>query len=393
MFTLQARGLLSFNQAAFKALGEPASVALLYDPDEHIVALRKVEKSHRNGYQVRKQQQAQSYVVGAQAFTAYHAIPTPRARRFAGVDYGDHIWGFALTEGVDVKNLRGTQEPGVAITDRWRHTTDGFEVPALTRIADKAFSHHGYMRALPDKPPSMRIGVLVACDQLPPTLTASELRSRFLAFLALPQVLGLVSELSHIDHGAVWRSLAGNGRLMLEGALMAEDQEDAPVASAMLLLPEAGRSRFGSDPRCAEFALHIEPRTSDGTTAAAAGLAEWHDRFARALTVPEALAHFLRNQLGLATPDEPAAQAGLWLNAPRALTQLVDVGSLKTLPGSAQSNWFIGYAVADPQGKSAGAAAVDFLGQLCDFTMHLDGWEPLVAPLSLPGTASGKESE
>src|SRR5690348_5205738 len=34
MFTLQKRGLISMNMAAFKALGEPVSVALLYDADE-----------------------------------------------------------------------------------------------------------------------------------------------------------------------------------------------------------------------------------------------------------------------------------------------------------------------------------------------------------------------
>src|SRR5215472_13936598 len=62
-FTLQARGLLSFNQAAFVALGQPTAVALLYDSDEHIIALRKVEQGHPNAYTVRKQRQAQTYVV------------------------------------------------------------------------------------------------------------------------------------------------------------------------------------------------------------------------------------------------------------------------------------------------------------------------------------------
>jgi len=382
MFTLQARGLLSFNKAAFKALGEPAAVALMYDAAEHIVALRKVEKTYKNAYQVRKQQQAQSYLVGAQAFTAHHAIPTPRARRFAGVDYGNGIWGFALGEGIDVKNLRGTPAPGTAITDRWRHTTDGFEVPSLMPIANKAFSHPGYMRTFPDKPPSIRIGTLVACDPLGPTLTTSELRSRFLAFLAWQPILDLVSVLSDIGSAATWRSLAGNGRLMLEAAMMTEDQEEAPVASAMLLLPEAGKSRFGSDPRCAEFVLHIEPRASDGTPVPPIGLADWRDRFARTLAVPGALAQFLTHDLRLITPANPETQLGVWLNTPRALAELVDAGSLKALPGAAQANWFIGYAIADPEGKPAAATAQDFLTQMCDFTLHLDGWEAALAPLS-----------
>jgi hypothetical protein len=378
MFTLQARGLLSFNHAAFKALGEPTAVALLYDADEHIVALRKVDRNHRNAHQVRKQQQAQSYLVSAQAFVAHHAIPTPRARRFPGVEYGSGVWGFALQEGRDVENRRGAQGPGTAITDRWRHTTDGFEVPSLMRITHKAFSHPGYMRASPDTPPSMRIGTLMACDPLGPTPITSELRSRFLAFLTQQPILDLVSVLSHIDSDAKWRSLAGNGRLMLEAAMMAEDQKEAPVASAMLLLPEAGKSSFGSDPRCAEFVLHIEPRTQDGTPAAPIGLAQWRDKFARALAIPQTLAFFLTYDLGLATPADPPAQLGLWLNAPHTMTELVNVGNLKTLPGSAQANWFIGYAVADSEGASPMAAAADLLGQMCDFTLHLDGWESVV---------------
>jgi hypothetical protein len=48
MFTLQASGLLSFNHAAFAALGDPVAVALLYDADQGVVALRKVEKTHQS---------------------------------------------------------------------------------------------------------------------------------------------------------------------------------------------------------------------------------------------------------------------------------------------------------------------------------------------------------
>jgi hypothetical protein len=378
MFTLQARGLLSFNQAAFNALGEPAAVVLLYDTSEHIVAVRKVDKTHKNAHQVRKQQRAQSYLVSAQAFVAHHGIPTPRARRFPGVDYGGGVWGFSLQEGITVENRRGANEPGAAITDRWRHTSDGSEVPALMRIAHKAFSHHGYMRASPDTPPSLRIGTLVSCDPLGPTPTTSELRSRFLAFLTQYAILDLVSVLSHIDHDVKWRSLAGNGRLMLEAAMMAEDQEQAPVASAMLLLPEAGRSSYGGDPRCAEFVLHIEPRTPDGTPAAAISLVQWRDRFTRALAIPQALAHFLTRDLSLATSADPPAQLGLWLNTPDKMTELVDIENLNTLPGSAQANWFIGYAVADPEGASPTTTATDLLGQMCDFTLHLDGWESVI---------------
>ena len=379
MFTLQARGLLSFNHAAFQALGRPEAVTLLYDPEEHIVALRLALAANPDAYRVRKQPNAQSYLVGAQAFTAHYAIPTPRARRFEGTDYGNGIWGFALGDGEDVKNLRGSPEPAPAVTDRWQHTTDGAQVPSLMRISHKAFSHPGYLRPHPDQPPAVRIAALVACDPVSPATTTSELRARFVTFLASPQLLSVVSEYSDIEDQARWTPLAGNGRLMLEAALMTEEQTCAPVASAMLLLPEPGRPRLGSDPRYAEFVLHIEPRTRhDDTPKPPAGLGRWRDRFAQALAIPGALAQLLTSDLALATNADPPTQLGIWLSAPRNLNELIDTGTLKPLAGSPLVNAFTSYTIANPSGKPATSAAVDILAQLCDSTLHLDSWESAI---------------
>jgi hypothetical protein len=106
MFTLQTRGLISLNQAAFEALGKPAAVALLYDADQGVVALRTVEKNYQNAYTVRKQGGSRSYLVAAQGFTTYYKLPTEVSRRYTGRDYGKGIWGFALGEGTPVK-VRG----------------------------------------------------------------------------------------------------------------------------------------------------------------------------------------------------------------------------------------------------------------------------------------------
>ena len=91
MFTLQRRGLISLNQAAFKALGEPAAVALMYDPAEGIIALRKVPRTYHNGYHVRKQANSRSYLVGAQGFTSFNKINTDAVRRFVGRKYDDQM--------------------------------------------------------------------------------------------------------------------------------------------------------------------------------------------------------------------------------------------------------------------------------------------------------------
>ena len=103
MFTLQTRGLISMNQAAYKALGEPAAVALLYDTGDGLVALRKVPRTYANGYYVRKQGNSNSYLVAAQGFVSFNKIACDVSRRFVGHDYGDSMWGFDLAQGVAIK--------------------------------------------------------------------------------------------------------------------------------------------------------------------------------------------------------------------------------------------------------------------------------------------------
>jgi hypothetical protein len=106
MFTLQTRGNISLNHATFKALGEPAAVAFLYDAGEGIVALRKVARNYPNGYLVRKQPNSSSYIVAAQGFTSFNKIDCADSRRFVGHQYDDHTWGFQLAEGVVIKGAR-----------------------------------------------------------------------------------------------------------------------------------------------------------------------------------------------------------------------------------------------------------------------------------------------
>jgi hypothetical protein len=129
MFTLQRRGLISLNMAAFNALGEPAAVVLLYDAEEGIVALRKVTRTYHNGYPVRKQANSRSYLVGATGFTSFHKITTDVPRRFVGHKYGDQTVGFVLAEGADVKTRPRAQkatvhEIGEAVEPRRRRTVE-----------------------------------------------------------------------------------------------------------------------------------------------------------------------------------------------------------------------------------------------------------------------------
>lgn len=61
--------------------------------------------------------------------------------------------------------------PAPVLTDRWRHTSDGFAVPALMRLTHTGVSHVGYMsRQTQDEPPSVKVGMLVACQTIDPVV-------------------------------------------------------------------------------------------------------------------------------------------------------------------------------------------------------------------------------
>jgi hypothetical protein len=385
MFTLQARGLLSLNHAAFRALGQPEHVALLYDSNERIVALRKVDKEHSNAYRVREQ--GGSYLVGTQAFISYHGIKPLVAQRFVAHRYGGDVWGFVLSEGRAVTNRRGAPKQGPARTDRWRTTTDGFEVPALMRMRDATAPQPAWRPQVPvgNEPPSMRVGALVACEPLGHTLPTSELRQRFLNFMDSSTIAELVTAVSHVDGGSPWKPWAGNGRLMLEAGLTHDDTSGAavpPTTWARLLLPEVGMSSYGRDPRFAEIIVHIEPRGTDGGSAEPVDIAAWHKRFTQALAIPGTLAEFLSDALDLDTADDPPAQLGISLMAPHGMAELVDLKGLKSLEGSSPSPWYMGWALADPAGQPIGKTAVELLRQMCDYTLHVDEYELVLESLN-----------
>src|ERR687891_800357 len=51
--TIQKRGALSFNTAAYEALGSPKHVVLLYDRENKLVAIRKASTATPHAYVVR----------------------------------------------------------------------------------------------------------------------------------------------------------------------------------------------------------------------------------------------------------------------------------------------------------------------------------------------------
>jgi hypothetical protein len=119
--TIQKRGNISFNVPAFLALGSPESVELLYDRDERLVAIHKVEPSAPSAYVARplsqrnRTQTPSSYLVSGIAFTSYYGIPTDVARRWTA-----HVQDEMLV--IDLK------EPGVEVaSNRARNQGEGYD--------------------------------------------------------------------------------------------------------------------------------------------------------------------------------------------------------------------------------------------------------------------------
>jgi hypothetical protein len=276
--------------------------------------------------------------------------------------------------------------PGPVITDRWRYTSDGAKVPSLMGMTHTTMSHPGYRgRQTQDEPPSVKVGILVACQPIDPASGGTETRAKFAEFLGSAAVRQLIGVLTHVEPGVSWKNLAGHGPRTLEAVLAAGQDpiEGVPVASALFLPPTAGESLYGRDGRAATLIFYVEPRTADGQVPPGSGLAEWFKRFSLALAVPGVFADFLAKDLGLATSDDPPAQLGVWLeSSPQPLTVMVDTDGLRTLPGSWPSSQFIGWAFAAPDGNSATETARDLITQLCEYSLHLDGFEQAIPEIS-----------
>jgi hypothetical protein len=74
--TVQKRGVISLNHAAYTSLGEPSAVHLLYDPQEQILGLRPADWSADGAHAVRSQtgKPAGPFVISAIAFMNHYAI-------------------------------------------------------------------------------------------------------------------------------------------------------------------------------------------------------------------------------------------------------------------------------------------------------------------------------
>ena len=165
-----------------------------------------------------------------------------------------------------------------------------------------------------------------------------------------------------------WRSLE---------ALLGQAGDNDPQASALLREPPLSNEELFGDQGLslslsfARFWLHIDPRGRDGGRANA-DRARW---LVSALPASNrgypSVRGFPGRGIGVGTSDDPAARAGVMIRNVGPLIELVDPNDLTRPPGKASANKFLGYAIADREGRPPDQVARDLLRQLGE----RGGWE------------------
>lgn len=80
--SIQKKGILSLNDAAYTALGEPAAVELLYDRDRQLVGLRPVDPGVEHAHAVRHPRNKSGVVVTAMRFAKHYGLPIDGGHRW-----------------------------------------------------------------------------------------------------------------------------------------------------------------------------------------------------------------------------------------------------------------------------------------------------------------------
>lgn len=125
LITIQRKGVLSLNRAAYEALDFPETVELLYDREARLIGLRKVDSSTEHAYTVRGMgKRAGTWLVSGTAFTNYYEIDTSAPRRHTARTEGDMLVVDLNQPGTEVTSNRSPKPTA-------NQTTADPEIPVL----------------------------------------------------------------------------------------------------------------------------------------------------------------------------------------------------------------------------------------------------------------------
>jgi len=254
------------------------------------------------------------------------------------------------------------------VTDRWLYTSDGLRWPASVPAQEIALPGTGYRRSS-ERPPWVRVVVLVASSPLGSDADGKQLWAKFEAFLGRKPIASLVGQPVDGRTGLRWTQWSTNVVSAIDAVLTTGGEEDA-IASARLELPDK-LPRFGRDARFAMLILHFEPARKDASPPPAAPDV-WEERLVWTLDLPQALSQFATSELGLTAYGEPPAQVAVRLEAQEDMAEMIDVAGMKQLPGRPNTAQGIGYFIASRDGDPAEDAAKRMVTDVLRYALNID---------------------
>jgi len=110
--TIQARGIISINQSAYRRMGSPGFVDLYFDPESNRIGIQGTTDAD-SGLNVRvADQPGAAAVIGGTSFTKYYDIDTRQSRRWEPEFEGDMLIIDLNTEGRLTGFARKTEDSG-----------------------------------------------------------------------------------------------------------------------------------------------------------------------------------------------------------------------------------------------------------------------------------------
>lgn len=106
MVTIQRKGPISINRIAYRAMGEPSYVELLYDPDEQIVGFRPLKELLPHAYPVRVQGKGSTFLIAGHAFLKFYDIPNEVSTRYVAEMFDDVLGVDLKKKGIEVTGNR-----------------------------------------------------------------------------------------------------------------------------------------------------------------------------------------------------------------------------------------------------------------------------------------------
>ena len=110
-------------------------------------------------------------------------------------------------------------------------------------------------------------------------------------------------------------------------------------------------------------------------------LMRWHEPFTYALGIPDAFAIFVQ-ELGISITRNPKASVGVQVRTSKKITEVVNIDGYERIPNAQTAKSFDAYAVSVRGGSSATEMAAEWIGLMCDYALHVDGYESAVAALT-----------